>query len=145
MSERNVILNQLKDDLSKIKYSRGYKSELAKIYRGNINNMESLTKVFPAVYFWNYDDDREDGAFGGDLFRILHVHISGLVDHTGYPGDSPGVEPLQDLSNDIEDFLRSTDWTYRLKTLINKTTIFEYGTNSRMECRIDIMIRYIQE
>lgn len=145
MSERNDILTQLMTDLNKIKVSRSYKTEVSKIVRGNINNIQTNTKEFPAIYVWFFDDDREEEFFGGDLLRNLSVRISGVLEHIEYPGDRPEVDRIHDFVDDIEDFVRSSDWTHQLKTLVGKVQVLEYDDNNRLECRVEIMIRYVQE
>ena len=123
MTTRLSIVNQIEEDLKKIKISRGYKHEPVEIKRGLYRWVDFPTK--PALCFSLYMDEDDVDSLSGDLARWLKLYFYGFIETDGL-GDTTRV---QEFEEDVENFLNSTDNTYKLNTLIGNVEIKEGGVN----------------
>lgn len=133
MSQRNIILNQLKTDMkNKISTANGYSTTPAEIRRG-IHMFDDFS-LKPAISFWNYRDEKYEATI-----RQLYIYVYMYTDTDGL-GD---VDSIYDLADDVETFLYSTDHTNTNGTEVGDITIYEGGTSDpACLAQLEITIKY---
>ena len=124
MTERQDILDQILTDLQdKIKVSRGYKQQPVDIKRGMHKWNDFPIK--PVVCFTMFRDEADEESESGEIMRWLSVYFYGYAETDGIGN----TDQIQELAQDVENFLMSTDFSYTSKTLIADTEIKEGGVS----------------
>jgi hypothetical protein len=136
MTERLDIANQILTDLKdKIKVSRGYKTQPAKVVRGFYKWTDFILK--PAIGFSMAGDIPDTESESGVVIRWFRVFFYGYASTDG----AGKTDAIYDLLQDVEDFLMSADFTYYGNTEIGDIDIREGGVSDEinfflMETRI---------
>jgi hypothetical protein len=136
MSDRNTILNTIKDELKEyITSSNDYNSDLMEVKRGIAVFEEFSSK--PAISFWCETDTTEEGQFAGSDRRELTILLYGFCDTDGYNPDA-----IHLLLDDILYFLQN-DFTYKDDVYVGDATIYEGGTQDMaMVFELQFKIKY---
>lgn len=125
MTERITILNQIEEDLNdKLKPTNGYNFQPASIKRGLHKWTDFPVK--PAVCFTLVGDEPHELEEYGEGARWLMFFFYGY-----HVTDGMGkTDNIQNLAQDVEDFLASTDNTYVSDTMIGPLEVLEGGVSS---------------
>jgi hypothetical protein len=123
MATRLDIRQQILEDLSKIKVSRGYKHQPAQIVAGFYKWTDFIVK--PAIGFSMAGDVPDEFSEAGQMIRWFKVFFYGYAQTDGAGNTNTIYEVLQD----VEDFLSSTDFTYYNNTEIGDIDIREGGVS----------------
>ena len=141
MTERLTILNQIEEDLNdKLKVTNGYNFTPAAIKRGLFKWTDFPSK--PAVCFTLVGDEPLEEELYGEGARWLMFFFYGY-----HVTDGMGVsDNIQNLAQDCEDFLASTDNTYVNDTMIGNMEVLEGGVSSPLNSFIiEVRILYDRE
>jgi hypothetical protein len=137
---RKTIIDQLKSDLeTKITVANGYNSDVVEV-RPSVCMWEDL-QLKPALSFWAYEDEIEDHLMGGIKLRILKINVYSYTNTDGITD----TNRIYDLVEDVENFLKSSDNTYRKETVMGKSVIYTGGVQDKAGIgRTEIHIKYKQ-
>jgi hypothetical protein len=122
-SKDYLVLQQLLDDL-KDKYNDGNRIEVAQFKIGEY--MWEDMKIKPAISFQGdvIEIDTEHKIMGGHYYKRLMITLDMFMDN------QPTLEIHDDiykLKDEVTQFLRSTDWTFRADTAFGDTSIVYIG------------------
>jgi hypothetical protein len=109
--KRTEFINQFKTDVeAKISTANGYQTDIVNIKFGYVSfaNMEPR----PGFWYWVNRDEATEDMMDNEFYRILTFRVVGYTDDE----DTTDYENVFKFAQDIENFLRSTDWTYATST-----------------------------
>ena len=138
MTIRQTILDQIQDDLNdKLKPTNGYNFQPTEIKRGLFKWTDFTDK--PVVCFTLVGDEPHELEEAGINARWLNFLFYGY-----HVTDGMGVsDNIQKLTQDVEDFLTSTDNTYVEGTMVGAIEVLEGGVSSPVNSFIiDVRILY---
>lgn len=138
MTERLTILDQIEEDLiDKLKATNGYNFTPAAIKRGLYKWTDFTDK--PVVCFTLVADEPHELEEYGEGSRWLHFLFYGyaLTDGMG------NTDNIHNLSQDVEDFLSSSDNSFLSDTMIGSMEVLEGGVSSPVQSFIlEVRILY---
>ena len=152
MSERDDILNQLKEDLEDKLHSSNpdgnYTSDIAEVKRGIHYHGDVVNRPF--IGFALDGDELSEEVFtstdtissgpGNDQWRTLVVRLYGYVNVS-----LTDYEELHTLIRDVEYFLKY-DFTYNNYTTIGSVRVIEGGVNYPVSYfDVDLQIQYMND
>lgn len=107
MAKRIEIINQFKTDVEdKISTANGYQTDIITIKFG----YSSFTTIEPkpGLWYWVNRDEASDDYMDDEFLRTLQFRVVGYTDDE----DVLDYMNIFNFAQDIENFLRSSDWTH---------------------------------
>lgn len=122
-SKDYLVLTQLKEDLQD-KFNDGNRTEVTQVKIGEY--MWEDFKIKPAISFQGdvVELDTEHKLMGGKCFRKIQITLDMFMDNR------PDLEIHEDIykfKDEVRQFLRTTDWTFRSGTALDEQEVVYIG------------------
>jgi hypothetical protein len=141
MAKRIDIIKQFKTDLeAKLNTANGYNTDILMIRLGYASFSTIAPK--PGLWYWVSLDTAEEDMMDDQFLRILNFKVVGYTEDE----DIINYENILYFAEDIENFIRSTDWTHSTNTRLGNMN-FAAGESDQGYAQFDLsfLVYYYQD